>query len=161
MLALADAADDVAELAARPRGRDAPDVDAREERQREHAHERRARLRDEIVAVCALVAEDREAVRVDLDALGHVDVDRAEHAEHEDRDRVALERRLAQVEVDVAEHRQADDAPARANAAVALRRAEQREMTHRVGRRRDALAVAGTSGRSRASSSSSFRVTAR
>ena len=60
-------------------------------------------------------------------SMPSVDVDRAEYAERDDCHDVPFERRLPQVEVDVAEAGQAGDASLDANASLALARAEDRE----------------------------------
>ena len=71
------------------------------------------------------MAEEREAAEVHLDPLGHVHVERGECTKREDRDHVALERRLPQVEVDVAEHGEARHTAAHPKPTFALGRGEE------------------------------------
>jgi hypothetical protein len=65
------------------------------------------------------VPSESEAVQVDLDALGNVDVDSSEHTDGEDRDHITVEGCLAEVEIDVAEAHEAADAPPHAKPPLA------------------------------------------
>ena len=159
VLAGAHASDHVAPALLRPRERHAPDVDAGEDRDDEHPHERGSGDRQRIVSMRALVAAEREAVQVDLDALGNVDVDRAEDADGEDRDtspsNVAWRRSRSMLP------RPTRQPTRRRRRSLPSRSLEPRSAsTKRVGRRRDVTGACPT-GRSRASSSSSSFVRAR
>src|SRR5262249_49227373 len=78
MLALAEGAEALAPLALPRGGGQEPHVQPAEEREGVDPDQRRPRLRRTIAAVHVLVAEEREPVQVDLDALGHVEIERAE-----------------------------------------------------------------------------------
>src|SRR5919201_5777922 len=104
-----------------------PHVEPAEQRECDHAHERRSRRQVSFDAVLVVAAEEREAAQVYLDSLGDIEVRAAEHAEREDRHRRRVELGLPEIEIRAAEERD-DDASARdAPAALSLAPAEDRE----------------------------------
>src|SRR5438552_7632144 len=110
-----------------PGRRDVAHVEAAEQRECDHADERRTGVDLALVAPLVVAAEDREAAQVDLDASRHVDVRPAEHRHHPDRHDGVRELRTAQAEVDAREDAECQHAPGDAPAPLQRRAAEDPE----------------------------------